>query len=62
MTIGNDNIDVSNCVSSCSEHKMVPPILGKGYRYSNSKYDLCIWQAFTSLREEKNKVLLSFCL
>ena len=33
--------------------KMTPPVLTKEYGYSNWKYNLIIWEPFTSLEKEK---------
>ena len=32
---------------------MTPPVLTKEYGYYNWKFDLSIWEAFTSLEKEK---------
>ena len=48
------NVNESNNVGNNSfNYKLTPPILNKEYGYSNWKYDLKIWEAFTSLEKQK---------
>ena len=41
---------------------MTPPILNKEYGYSNCKYDLSIWEAFTTLEKTKQGLAMFLSL
>ena len=47
---------LSGSNNSGNGFKMTPPVLIKEYGYSNWKYDLSIWEAFTLLEKEKQSL------
>ena len=56
-TSGSDNMDNAH-----NSFKMILPVLTKEYGYSNWKYNLIIWEAFTLLEKKKQSLTVFLTL